>query len=95
MVGMMVNVLTEGLDFFFIQNSFCNNKMAIWLAPGDGLLLDRLYFDGYNEKKDIAEKLLLTEDAEKECDEFKRNVVYREVVRVCHETKTFDDWMVR
>lgn len=95
MVGMMINVISEGLDEFYIQNSFCKNKMNIWLAPGEGLLLDRLKFDAFNQSKDAMEKIEFDAEAEEEIEEFKRDVVYREVVRVCHETSVFDDFIIR
>jgi tRNA pseudouridine38-40 synthase len=68
MVGMWINIISEGLDDFVIDNSFCANKMPIWLAPGEGLLLDRLYFDGYNKKKDIPELLVLKQGSEEEIE---------------------------
>jgi len=49
MVGMMINIISEGLEISMIKKSFCKDKMNIWLAPGEGLLLDRLFFDGFNQ----------------------------------------------
>lgn len=92
---MMINVISENLDDFFIQNSFCKNKMNIWLAPGEGLLLDRLKFDAFNQSKDVMEKIEFNAETEEEIEEFKKNIVYREIVRVCHETSVFDDFLIR
>lgn len=40
--------------------------MDVWLAPSEGLLLDRVFFKGYNNKKDIPMKLDLDEEEEKQ-----------------------------
>jgi len=39
--------------------------------------------------------LELDPEAETEVEEFKKKIVYKEVVRVCLETSIFDDWLVR
>ena len=69
--------------------------MGVWLAPGEGLLLDRLYFDSYNNSRDCVERIQLNDEAEAEVEHFKKGVVYKEIVRVCHETDTFDEWLVK
>lgn len=40
MVGAILQVLVTGKSRDFILNSFCSNKMSVWLAPACGLLLD-------------------------------------------------------
>lgn len=43
----------------FLDNSFYNNKSMVWLAPPQGLMLNRVTFEAYNKKKDIPESLEL------------------------------------
>ena len=57
MIGIMVQVIQEDLKDNFIDNSFYQNSVNIWLAPPQGLFLDRVTFDAYNQKTDIPEKL--------------------------------------
>ena len=42
MVGSMIQIFQEDMDETFIDNSFTYNKTPIWLAPSQGLLLDRV-----------------------------------------------------
>jgi tRNA pseudouridine38-40 synthase len=60
MIGVMIQVIQTGQNDSFIDNSFFNNAVKIWLAPPEGLLLDRVTFDGYNKKKDIPMRLDFT-----------------------------------
>jgi tRNA pseudouridine38-40 synthase len=62
MIGIMIQVIQTGHNDQLIDNSFFNNAVNIWLAPPQGLLLDRVTFDGYNKKKDIPELLEFNEN---------------------------------
>jgi len=62
MIGIMVQVIHEGLKDGFIDNSFFQNSVNIWLAPPQGLLLDGVTFDAYNRKNDIPEKIEFNEE---------------------------------
>lgn len=53
--------------------------MDVWLAPSEGLLLDRIFFKGYNGKSDIPQKIELTEEEEKEVDKFKQENIYESI----------------
>ena len=45
MMGMCIQVFQEnGGDPFMIDNSFCANKIPVWLAPSEGLLLGDVIF---------------------------------------------------
>jgi tRNA U38,U39,U40 pseudouridine synthase TruA len=50
MVGSVVQTFHGELDTdHFYKNSFSNNGCLVALAPGDGLMLERVSFDKYNE----------------------------------------------
>jgi tRNA pseudouridine38-40 synthase len=53
------------------MNSFLNNKMYLWLAPADGLFLDRIYFKGYNSRKDIPEQLEFSSEVQNKIENFR------------------------
>ena len=42
MVGSILQILINKKNEDFILNSFASNKMNIWLAPPQGLLLDQV-----------------------------------------------------
>jgi tRNA pseudouridine38-40 synthase len=45
MIGMCIQIFQEnGGDPFMIDNSFCANKIPVWLAPSEGLLLGEVCF---------------------------------------------------
>lgn len=54
--------MLNGYEPDFINNTFFNNQMPIPLAPPHGLFLLNLFFDSYNRKKEIPEKIELNEE---------------------------------
>ena len=59
MVGMIVALFQNDLTTEFLKNSFNQNSFHVWLAPSEGLLLHSIELKGYNNKKDIPEKVEL------------------------------------
>jgi tRNA U38,U39,U40 pseudouridine synthase TruA len=51
MIGVMIQVFRGGLDDKFIPNTQRDNVVNVALAPGDGLLLERVSYDKYNAFK--------------------------------------------
>lgn len=76
MIGVIVQIFHEDLTPDFIDNTFFNNVIKLWLAPPQGLLLNRVNFDGYNNKIDIPEKLVIKSDEESKMLLFKNAVLY-------------------
>eukprot|EP00826_Nyctotherus_ovalis_P025536 TRINITY_DN197_c0_g3_i14.p1 TRINITY_DN197_c0_g3~~TRINITY_DN197_c0_g3_i14.p1 ORF type:complete len:328 (-),score=85.39 TRINITY_DN197_c0_g3_i14:16-999(-) len=52
MIGMVTHVLRKGLPIEVIKNSFKDNLFITPLAPGDGLMLQRVCYDHYNKAKE-------------------------------------------
>lgn len=50
MVGIVIEMLRENKEMEYFENSFLANKINIPIAPGEGLYLRKLHFDGYNKK---------------------------------------------
>lgn len=42
MIGSLVQIFQEDHDASFLDNAFTFNKTPVWLAPSQGLLLDRV-----------------------------------------------------
>jgi tRNA U38,U39,U40 pseudouridine synthase TruA len=57
MIGLLIHVISLNKTEEYFNNAFMNNKMYIWLAPPDGLYLERIIFNGYNIKSDVKIKL--------------------------------------
>lgn len=94
MVGMVVQMLQEDLQDFYLENSFCGNKMAVWLAPSQGLLLDRLNFDNYNSRGNIPEKIELVDDVVEVIEGFKKENIYKTVLDYEEKEEVFSNWIV-
>ena len=52
MVGLLVKICYEGLEGeATIAQAFGKERYDVYLAPGEGLYLNRMTFEGYNKKK--------------------------------------------
>ena len=54
--------------------------MYIWLAPADGLYLDRIMFSGYNLKQDVKVKLEFDPQTEQLIETFRSNVILKQII---------------
>ena len=93
MVGSVIFVFQNELDKEFILNSFAENFCNIWLAPSEGLLLERILFGGYNKKQDIPMKLDLTEEENNWAREFKENCIYKSIIQENESKNVFGKWL--
>lgn len=48
MVGCMIQVFHGGLGDQFVENTHKDNVMMVAIAPGDGLLCEKVAYDKYN-----------------------------------------------
>lgn len=93
MVGSLIQIFQEDYDESFLDNTFTYNKTPVWLAPSQGLLLDRIYFTAYNKKEDSPETLELTPEEDTLIENYKREVLYKVVVSAEEELKIYTQWM--
>jgi tRNA U38,U39,U40 pseudouridine synthase TruA len=49
MVGVIIQILRGDLDLKFMENTMKDNTVNVAIAPGDGLLLEKVCYDKYNE----------------------------------------------
>lgn len=92
MVGLIAQILLTNRSEQFFDNVFFNNKIYIWLAPADGLLLDQIQFYGYNCKSGVPVSLELEDDCIGEMEKFKQDVVYQEIERRDSEMDRYSRW---
>lgn len=48
MIGLIIQMSRGSLHDDFFNNTFNDNKINVALAPGDGLLLEKVAYDKYN-----------------------------------------------
>jgi len=94
MIGMIVAIFQkEDGDGWLIDNSFVANKIPVWLAPSEGLMLDELRFDAYNRKNNIPETLELTEEERSAIADFKKNILYKEIFETSEKENVFEHFL--
>lgn len=94
MIGVMIQVFRGDLDDKFIPNSQRDNVVNVALAPGDGLLLERVCYDKYNaNKRDLKNDIFIKYvAAHQEVKEFKEQLV-RHIAQREIADKAFTKWL--
>jgi len=93
MIGVILQIIHSDLKDDFLDNAFYTNTVLLWLAPPEGLLLNRVFFDGYNKKIDIPEKLVFTPEEEQLMSDFKEKVICPMIYQSEIQEKTFTLWL--
>ena len=65
MIGMVIAIFRNGMPMDTVAKSFSKHaRMSVPLAPGEGLMLNRALYDGYNKMKGDAkgDVIVLKED---------------------------------
>ena len=93
MIGGGLFAFKNKLGSTYIENTLTKNKSNIWLAPSEGLMLDRITFENYNNKKDIPMKLEVTQSMEKEVEEFKAKTIIPTITKADIEDEVFTKWL--
>lgn len=78
-MGLITQVVQEDMPESVIDSSFFHNVTRLWLAPAHGLFLNRMRFDGYNNKDDIPEPIEFKENEENRMAEF-RSIIEKAVM---------------
>ena len=94
MIGVIIQVFRGDLDDKFIPNTLRDNVVNVALAPGDGLLLERVCYDKYNtNKKDLRNEIMVKYVATvQEIKEFRENLVRHIATRETVD-KAFTKWL--
>jgi len=95
MVGSVVQVFHGDLDAeHFMANSFTNNGVLVALAPGDGLMLERVCYDRYNEHNTAKKGDVMIQRVEqtKELEEYREQIVAHIAKREL-ESKAYISWL--
>mmetsp|Transcript_7019 Transcript_7019/g.11790 ORF Transcript_7019/g.11790 Transcript_7019/m.11790 type:complete len:182 (-) Transcript_7019:655-1200(-) len=95
MIGSIVQVFHGDLDSqHFMANSFTNNGVLVALAPGDGLMLERVNYDRYNEFNDNkkSEVMIQREKQTEEIEGYRKQIVSHIASREL-KTRAYLSWM--
>jgi hypothetical protein len=78
----------------FMNNSFTNNGVLVALAPGDGLMLEKVAYDRYNENNtDKKNEIMIQRVSQtEELQEYRKFLVCHIAKREL-ETKAFTNWL--
>ena len=96
MIGVIIQVFRGELDDKFIPNTLKDNAVNVALAPGDGLLLEKVCYDKYNsltnnKKGDIMlQKVTQQEEINLFREKILKHIAQREL-----EGKAFTKWLTQ
>eukprot|EP01017_Pseudomicrothorax_dubius_P049424 TRINITY_DN9191_c0_g1_i2.p1 TRINITY_DN9191_c0_g1~~TRINITY_DN9191_c0_g1_i2.p1 ORF type:complete len:360 (-),score=74.35 TRINITY_DN9191_c0_g1_i2:126-1205(-) len=77
MIGSIVKIRQKELNEQYLVECFSDKRVPdVWLAPPNGLILDKVDFSGYNRKEALAQKLVLTQEEMQKVTEFKKGTLY-------------------
>ena len=94
MIGCIVQIFRGRLDDDFVQNTFTDNYVNVCLAPGDGLLLEQVCYDKYNQLNDQkkSEIMLKYVAQSKEVKTFREDIV-RHIAKRELADRSFSRWL--
>ena len=57
MIGLLIKIFSEDLEGqATIKRAFNPEQFDVYLAPGEGLYLNRMTFESYNKRRDTREE---------------------------------------
>jgi tRNA pseudouridine38-40 synthase len=95
MIGVMIQIFRGQMDEDFMDNTMNENKMDISLAPGEGLMLEKVCYDAYNKASKCKEPIqtYLVKQNE-EAEEFRVKLI-QHMIRQETEEKRFSKWLIQ
>ena len=93
MMGVMIQKVQQDQPEDFVEKCLSEEKVKVWLAPSEGLLLNRLYFEEYNRRRNIIESLKLSDEEEAVNEDFKRKNLYKCMIACQEDSNIFTDWL--
>jgi tRNA pseudouridine38-40 synthase len=98
MIGLLIKICYEGLKGEeTIKQAFEKERFDVYLAPGEGLYLNRMTFEGYNKRKnaDMKGELKVELDEEDEARITKyRNYLESKILSHEINEQVFTNWLV-
>lgn len=94
MIGMIIEICRKDLPADLITKSLHKNEhLRVPLAPGEGLMLNRVLYDSYNKMKpDFKMDVIVPKNDMPEVEKFKAELIAC-VGKQEQENKVFSKWM--
>ena len=94
MIGLIIQMFRGNLEDGFMQNTFTDNYVNVCLAPGDGLLLEQVCYDKYNQLNDHkkSEIMLKFVAQSNEVKTFREDIV-RHIAKRELTDRAFSRWL--
>ena len=93
MIGMIIEIMRNCKDIVYLQNSFLSNKLDVAKAPAEGLYLMKIDYSKYNDRKlNKKNNIFITEDDQKEMDEFAEMLI-DDIHKVELNEHIFSKWL--
>ncbi|KAJ6226732.1 tRNA pseudouridine synthase a [Anaeramoeba flamelloides] len=95
MMTIAITVMRGGEKLSFIEESFGQQQLRIGIVPGDGLLLNKVFYEVYNNQKmgGIDKGDIYFEEKDQQIEEFLQNKIYKKVSQLEKENHTFRRWL--
>ncbi|KAK3599424.1 hypothetical protein CHS0354_036442 [Potamilus streckersoni] len=95
MIGLTIAVVRGFCNEEVIELAWKADKVDIPKAPGLGLVLDQLHFDGYNTKfgKDGIHEPIEWDKYKDEIEKFKEEYIFTDIIKTEKEEKSMMRWM--
>lgn len=95
MIGLMIAIVKGCCKEDALQLSWGSEKVDVPKAPGLGLLLDELYFDGYNKKwgRDGLHEPIEWSEYEEELEKFREEYILPEIYKGEKNDRVMWDWL--
>lgn len=95
MIGLMIAIVKGYCKEDAIELSWGSEKVDVPKAPGLGLLLDELYFDGYNKKwgRDGLHEPIEWSEFEEELEKFREEYILPEIYKGEKNERVMWDWL--
>ncbi|KAJ6244865.1 tRNA pseudouridine synthase a [Anaeramoeba flamelloides] len=95
MMTIAITVMRGGEKLSFIEESFGQQQMRIGIVPGDGLILNKVFYEVYNNQKmgGLDKGDIYFEEKDQQIEEFLQNQIYKKVSQLEKENHTFQRWL--
>lgn len=95
MIGLALAILRQHTPIETLYESFTDKRLDVPMAPGLGLVLEKVHYDRYNEKfkDDGFHELLEWDNEEPQIQEFYKNHILPTIVETEINDHSMEEWL--
>jgi tRNA U38,U39,U40 pseudouridine synthase TruA len=94
MIGSIIQQFRGELEDEFQARTMQENKLEIALAPGDGLMLEQVCYDSFNQSAKKKDEIRLTLVTQKEEQQKFRESIISHMLKSEIEERKFSKWLI-